>query len=100
MEPINAKGGDDQDEISYMYGCLLDDAIQRNLDHNELYYISDEMLLFFVAVQGYEEFYYSVQAGNISRLRMAHEIWRVMPKLWYTDVYQQLIDLNLPHLTK
>lgn len=98
-EPINAKGGDDQDEIACLYGKLLEDADKRKLNHDEFYYIHDKMLQFFVAVQGYEEFYHLAQAGNISRLRMAHEIWRNMPEAWYTNVAQKIIELNFPSQT-
>lgn len=95
-EPINAKGGDDQDEISYLYGTLLDDAEKRGLNHDEFYYIHNKMLQFFVAVQGYEDLYWSVQAGRISRLRMAHEIWRAMPQVWYADLARKLVESNFP----
>lgn len=93
-EPLNYKGGDDQDEIAYLYGVLLDDADERNLDHDEFYFFSDQMLNFFVSVQGYEEFYRAVQDGSLSRLRMAHHIWRGMPEIFYTNLISKIFEEN------
>lgn len=93
-QPLGAQGGDDQDEMAFLYGALLDDADERNLSHDDFYGLSNEMLQFFVAVQGYESLYWAVQEGRISRLRMAHEIWRSMPEGWYTDVVQKIVELN------
>jgi len=79
--PIGTQGGDDQDEIATYYGILLEDANTRNLDHNEFYYLSDEMLQFFVRVQGYADVYLAVQGGQITRLEMAYGIWRQSPEI-------------------
>lgn len=79
-EPLNAQGGDDQDEMAFLYGLLADNADERGLDHDQFYFISDEMLSFFNQWQGYDEF---VRVSCRSRIRKAHEIWRNMPKEWY-----------------
>jgi len=50
---------------------------------------------FFVAIQGYEELYWAVQDGNLSRLRMAYKIWKVMPEIWYEKVVVKIIEQNL-----
>ncbi|AOR68304.1 endonuclease [Burkholderia stabilis] len=92
-QPLGA--GDDQDEWAFLFGLLMDDATQRGLDHDEFYFLDDHMLKFFVNVQGYDELYAMVMRGDISRVRYAHEIWRNMPKVWYTDFVSQLIQANL-----
>lgn len=93
--PIGAQGGDDQDIAAQLYRALLEDADHRKLDQDEFYFIHDKMLQFFVAVQGYEDLYWSVQAGEISRLQMAYQVWRVMPEVWYTNFVREAISLNL-----
>lgn len=92
-EPIGR--GDDQDEWAFLFGLLYEDCEHRNLDPEEFYFIGDHMLLFFVRVQGYQDLLERVRRGEISRIRFAHEIWRVMPDLWYTNVATKLIELNL-----
>jgi hypothetical protein len=87
-EPIGVEGGDDQDEIAYLYGALLKEADSRQLPHNDFYYFPDEMLAFFVSVQGYEELYWLAKKGAISRLSMASQIWNDMPEV----VYQRLLE--------
>ena len=93
--PLNAQGGDDQDEMSFLFGLLMDDANARRMDHNRYYYISDEMLQMFVKYQGYAEYFESMQRGNISRLRAAHEIWRGMPDEWYRNIASDFGEILL-----
>lgn len=91
--PFGAENGD-QDEIAYLYGALYDDAKKRGIDQDEFYFISDRMLSFFVKVQGYEELFELVGYGQVSRIRMAHEIWRWMPECFYAALGQSLgVDL-------
>jgi len=33
--------------------------------------------------------------GEISRIRFAHEIWRGMSEVWYTNFVSEVIRLNL-----
>lgn len=87
-EPLDSEGGDNQDEIAYLYGALLKEADSRQLPHNDFYYFPDEMLAFFVSVQGYEYLYWLTQEETISRLSMASQIWRGMPEV----VYQRLLE--------
>lgn len=47
--PMGAAQGDDQDEWSTLFGMLMDDATKRGLEHDELYFLSDELLRFSVA---------------------------------------------------
>lgn len=94
-QPIGAEGGDDQDEWAFLYGLLLSDATERCLDQDEFYFIGDHMVQFFLRCQGYEELYRSLMEGECSRLRYAHEVWRVMPESWYTDYVSKIIQLNL-----
>lgn len=93
--PLGAQGGDDQDLAARLYGALLEDANDRRIEHDEFYFIRNKMLQFFVAVQGYEDLYWAVQEGRMSRLQMACEIWRVMPETWYARFARQSIVLNL-----
>lgn len=86
---------DDQDEWAFLFGLLFDDAQRRGLDQNEFYFLEDHMLKFFVNVQGYENLHGMVMRGEISRIRFAHEIWRVMPEAWYKNFVAEAIRLNL-----
>lgn len=86
---------DDQDEWAFLFGLLLDDAGRRGLDQDEFYFLEDHMLKFFVNVQGYEDLHGMVMRGEISRIRFAHEIWRVMPEAWYSNFVAEAIRLNL-----
>lgn len=87
--------GDDQDEWAFLFGLLLDDAKRRGLDQDEFYFLEDHMLKFFVNVQGYEQLHGMVTRGEISRIRFAHEIWRVMPEAWYKNFVAEVIRLNM-----
>lgn len=91
-EPLNERGGDDQDEMAYLYGRLDMDAEQRGLDKDRYYFISDRMLSFFVAVQGYEQLFQYVQAGANSRISFAYSIWQCMPEKFYEMVYGQIVN--------
>jgi len=86
---------DDQDEWTFLFGPLYDDAKLRGLDQDEFYFLEDYMLNFFVRVQGYEDLHGMVMRGEISRIRFAHEIWRGMPEVWYENFVAEVIRLNL-----
>jgi hypothetical protein len=81
--PLGSEGGDDQDEAAFLYGLLYDDARARGLNEDDYYFISDAMLELFIRFQGYAHLYESMKAGHISRIRVAHEIWRSMPEIFY-----------------
>ncbi|GAC1674387.1 MAG: hypothetical protein NVS9B2_23810 [Steroidobacteraceae bacterium] len=83
-EPLNARGGDDQNEIAYLYGILHDDAARNGLEQDEFYYLADHMLDFFVKYQGYGKYRQLVREGRMSRIRFAHEAWRAAPENWYS----------------
>jgi len=93
--PMGAKQGDDQDEWSFLFGILMDDAVRRSLSQNEFYHISDAVLDFSVSYQGYVGLLKAVEAGEISRLRFMHEIWRAMPEHFYKDLVIDVISPNL-----
>ena len=93
--PLGAEQGDDQDEWAFLFGLLMDDANTRELDENEFYFLSDHTLEFFVRCQGYKRLHAMVKAGQITRIRFAHEIWRNMPEAWYTNCVSEIIRLNL-----
>ena len=95
QQPLDAQGGDDQDYMAAMWKALVRDANKRDLDHEEFYFIRDEMLQFFVGVQGYEHLYWAVQRREITRLQMACEIWHYMPEVFYENFVDELIRLNL-----
>ena len=88
--PIGAEQGDDQDEWSFLFGLLYDDAVERGLPQNEFYDLSEPMMRLSLACQGYRELYESVIRGEMSRIRFAHEIWRPMPQGFYTRVASAL----------
>lgn len=89
-DPLNMKGGDDQDEVAFLYGLLVDDAIERGLDQDEHYFISDEMLELFNAWQQHDTI---LQSPNLSRVRKAHELWRIMPLPWYQNLADELLHI-------
>lgn len=93
--PLGAEQGDDQDEWAFLFGLLRDDAVQRGLDEDEFYHLGDHILEFSMRCQGYEELYEIAMRGEVSRIRFAHEIWRLMPQAWYTNFVSELVRLNL-----
>lgn len=42
--PLGAEQGDDQEKWSFLFGLLRDAAVQRGLDEDEFYHLSDHML--------------------------------------------------------
>lgn len=90
-EPLNSRGGDDQDEMAYLYGILYEDAQKRGVPQDEYYYISDDFLELINKYQGYETMVESIKESGISRLRLVHEIWRIMPLNWYTKMGEKLL---------
>jgi hypothetical protein len=48
---LNKRCGDDPDYIAYLYGILIEDAMKRGIPENEFYYISNEMIDFFIMYQ-------------------------------------------------
>lgn len=93
--PLSAEQGDDQDEWSYLFGLLRDDAVRRGLDEDDFYFLGDHMLRFFVNCQGYEDLYELVMRGEMTRIRFAHEVWHSMPETWYTNLFAKVVELNL-----
>ncbi|MCE8027699.1 HNH endonuclease [Halomonas daqingensis] len=93
--PLGAEQGDDQDEWSYLFGLLKDDAQKRGLTQDEFYHLNDQMLAFFVSVQGYEQLLELVVEGTMSRIRFAHEVWRIMPEPFYSNFISEFVRLNI-----
>jgi len=85
-EPLNTRGGDDQDEIAYLFGILAEDADGRALLHDDFYFIGDHILDRFCAWQGFKDIHDMSVEGHISRLKAAHEIWSQAPEPWYSKV--------------
>lgn len=92
--PLGAEQGDDQDEWTFLFGLLREDAARRGLAEDEFYHLGDHILEFSVRCQGYEEVYEMTMRGEMSRIRFAHEIWRLMPEAWYTNFVSELVRLN------
>lgn len=84
--PMSAAQGDDQDEWSYLFGLLVDDANDRGFVHDDLYFVSDALRDFSADCQGYVSLRDALASGEISRVRFMHEIWRAMPKQYYGDL--------------
>jgi len=93
--PLGAESGDDQDGWAFLFGLLVEDAVDRGLDQDEFYFIGDHMLRFFVKAQGYEDLYALVQSGELSRLRFAHEVWRGMPEDFYVSFFSGILGTLL-----
>lgn len=51
--PVDAEGGEKLHLMERLYSILTDDAVERGLMFEELYYLSDELLNSFKAMQGY-----------------------------------------------
>jgi hypothetical protein len=77
---------------------LVDDAVRREMPQEEFYYLDDHVLEFSIAFQGYSWLRESLERGDISRIRFAHEIWRMPPEGFYTNFVSELIRLNLGDL--
>lgn len=90
-KPLNARGGDDQDEMAYLYGILYQDAELRGIPQDKYYYISDDLIEFINKYQGYDILVENINNSGISRLRLVHEIWRIMPLDWYTKLGEQAL---------
>ena len=90
-EPLNARGGDDQDEMAYLYGILYEDAQIRGIPQDEYYFISDDFIKYINKYQGYDMLVKNINNSGISRLRLVHEIWRIMPLNWYTKLGEQTL---------
>lgn len=84
--PIGIEQGDDVDEWSFLFGILYDDAIRRGVPEDEFYHLGDQILEYSMSYQGYREFRFSVEQENMSRIRFAHEIWRIAPEGFYEDL--------------
>ncbi len=91
LSPLGAEQGDDQDEWAFLFGLLRDDCVARELEEEEFYYLSDTFLNFSISYQGYVELRDSVLYGHLSRIRFAHEIWRLMPERFYSDLGSDLL---------
>jgi hypothetical protein len=93
--PLGAEQGDDQDEWAFLFGLLREDASNRGLDEDEFYFLHDLLIEFSVRCQGHADLYEMMARGAISRLKYAHEVWRLMPESWYADYIPKLVALNL-----
>jgi hypothetical protein len=90
--PLNAEGGDDQDQMAAFWAALLRSADERGLDHDEFYFIKDEMMHWFGEVQERPDMFPTAQGLGISRLRVAAWIWQDMP----SSTYRALLKAVLP----
>lgn len=89
-KPMGAAQGDDQDEWAFLFGCLLEDANARGLAEEEFYHLGDEILVFSVSYQGYEDLLELVYTGAMSRVRFMHEIWRGARQKFYTNLAEDI----------
>jgi hypothetical protein len=88
--PMGAAQGDDQDEWSFLFGLLVEDATRRGLPQDELYFLSDPVIHFSLGYQGFRPISEAVADGSLSRLRFMHEIWRAMPERFYVDLASEI----------
>lgn len=52
--PVDAQGGEKLASMERLYSILTDDAVERSLMHEELYFLCDELLASFKRMQGFE----------------------------------------------
>ncbi len=89
-EPLNARGGDDQDEIAFLYGALSETQSRTGLT-DEFYFLGDDVLDLFKRYQGFP----ATPELSGSRVSQAHALWRSMPIPWYTKVAEWTLELLL-----
>jgi hypothetical protein len=53
--PVDAQGGEKLRLMERLYSILVDDAVDRGLMNDELYFLSDEVLQTFGRMQGYDQ---------------------------------------------
>lgn len=87
-EPLNARGGDDQDTIASLFLELADDAVRGGLIRDDYYHLSDETLNLFKSYQGFP---HDVRLAGL-RVRQAYAIWRGAPVGFYERLGQLAID--------
>lgn len=52
--PVDAQGGEKLALMERLYSILTDDAVERGLMRNDFYFLSDELLISFKRMQGYD----------------------------------------------
>jgi hypothetical protein len=52
--PVDAQNGEKLHRMERLYSILTDDAVERDLMREEFYFLSDEVLMCFKRMQGYE----------------------------------------------
>lgn len=77
--------------MAYLFGILYEDAEIRLIPEDEFYYIKDKFITFMNKYQGYDIFLEQIGILNISRLRLAHGIWRMMPMNRYKELGEDLL---------
>jgi hypothetical protein len=52
--PVDAQGGEKLAAMERLYCLLTDDSVERGLEREDFYFLSDELLAFFKRMQGYD----------------------------------------------
>ena len=84
--PMDTQGGEKIEEMVALFGCLLEDAYERNLLNNEYYYISDTVLYKFKIFQGIPLNEPFPGPG----LYQAYRIWNQCPRQMLCDILNAL----------
>lgn len=87
-EPLNARGGDDQDTYAHLFHTLTKDAETKGIDIDRYYHLSDPVMNLFKCYQGFS---YDDQFEG-PHIRQAHTIWQMAPVYWYRKLGCLIIE--------
>ncbi len=91
--PMDAQGGEGIEEIVSLFGCLLEDANEKNLLNDKYYYISDIALRKFKIFQGIP----LDESFPGSRLYQAYLIWNQSPRQMLNAIFTALNETESQH---
>lgn len=74
-QPMDAEGGDNNDDIARFFAFLLEDAVEREMNYLEFYFLSEEVLRISRLLQGFS----ANVSGPGSPLQQAYLIWNFGP---------------------
>jgi len=76
QQPMDAQGGEKIDMMERLYGALCEDARERGIMRDDLYFVGDTVLARFKMFQGFDP--WTPFPG--CRIEQAHLIWRQCPQ--------------------
>lgn len=93
IEPLNARGGDNQEEVAFLFGYLANQQAERG-EPESFYFLSNDVLILSKMYQGLPPAI--VLSG--SRVSRAYRIWEMAPVGWYhrmaNEVLPELLSVS------